>query len=288
MNPEPKIAALYDRARQVGISDGDLPIVPPPSRRLVALEGGRNFRDLGGYATEDGGCTRWGVLFRSDQLSELTDGDVDHLHSLGLRRVHDFRLESERERQPSRLPGDVEVLVLSAADGGTGEAMIDSAREMIAGERPPLPAAFWVQNYEGMVRGARPMFVALVNSLADDAGGGRLPALFHCTGGKDRTGVAALLVLRLVGVPLATAIDDYLLTNLYRTPARLAQYFASVDGFTLDPPAALGMLGVSRAAIERAASVIDEEFGGVEAYLRGGGLHPDAPERLRGFLVEAP
>ena len=66
------------------------------ARRLVPLEGAANFRDLGGYRTADGRSVRWGTLFRSDALSELTPGDVKTVQGLGLRLVCDFRSDPER------------------------------------------------------------------------------------------------------------------------------------------------------------------------------------------------
>lgn len=278
-------AELYERARRVGIPEADLPRQSPHPQRRLPLEGGLNFRDMGGYPTTDGGTTRWGVLYRSDHLNTLTDGDVAHLDSLGLQRVHDFRLQKERDRQPSRLPDGVEVRHLAAVDLGLDETMVDVVQDVLAGRRPLPPPTFWDDNYEDMVERARPMFSALINSITDDDGSG-IPSLFHCTGGKDRTGLAGVLVLELAGVDRATAIDDFLLTNMYRTPVRaeaLREQLAAVGVSVAD---ALPILGVTRSAIERALSSIDGRHGGVEAYTVGSGARPDARDAIRRVLVE--
>ena len=170
-------AELYERARRVGIPEADLPRQSPHPQRRLPLEGGLNFRDMGGYPTTEGGTTRWGVLYRSDHLNTLTDGDVAHLDSLGLQRVHDFRLQKERDRQPSRLPDGVEVRHLAAGDLGLDETMVDVVQDVLAGRRPLPPPTFWDDNYEDMVERARPMFSALINSITDDDGSG-LPSLF--------------------------------------------------------------------------------------------------------------
>src|SRR3954452_18539717 len=94
-------------------------------RRIVSLEGARNFRDLGGYRTADGGRTRWGLVFRSDALHRLTVEDVAAVGRLGLRVVYDLRRDVEGERMPSvELPdGDVRrvILAIGGAAGETGE-----------------------------------------------------------------------------------------------------------------------------------------------------------------------
>jgi len=278
-------AELYERARRVGIPEADLPRQSPHPGRRLPLEGGLNFRDMGGYPTTEGGTTRWGVLYRSDHLNTLTDGDVAHLDSLGLERVHDFRLQKERDRQPSRLPDGVEVRHLAAVDLGLDETMVDVVQDVLAGRRPLPPPTFWDDNYEDMVERARPMFSALINSITDDDGSG-LPSLFHCTGGKDRTGLAGVLVLELAGVDRATAIDDFLLTNLYRTPVRAEALREQLTAVGVSVADALPILGVTRSAIERALASIDGRHGGVEAYVLASGARADAREAIRRVLVE--
>ena len=79
---------------------------PHVMARHVPLDGAANFRDLGGYATEDGRSVRWGMLYRSDHLGDLTDRDLDYLRGLGIRLVCDFRGDEEVESHPDRLPED--------------------------------------------------------------------------------------------------------------------------------------------------------------------------------------
>ena len=225
------------------------------------------------------------MLFRSDHLNDLSDDDLACVTGLGLRRVHDFRLPSERERQPSRLPDGVEVRHLAALDLHHDETMIDVIQDMLAGRRPMPPPETWDDNYGAMVEGLRPMFCALVDSLAD-ASTVTTPALFHCTGGKDRTGVAGVVLLELLGVPRELAIDDFLLTNVYRTPTRVELLRDQLAAVNITVAEALPVIGVTRSAITRAQHVIDTDFGGVERYVLEGGAQPDAPARLRELLVE--
>ena len=274
---------LFERARAVGIPAADLPRTSPDIGRRVALEGGLNFRDLGGYPTAGGGTTRWGVLFRSDHLNTLTDADVAAVDALGLRRIHDFRMQKERDRQPSRLPDGSDVRHLAAVDAGLDETMVDVVLDILAGLRPVPASTFWDDNYEDMVARARPMFSAMVASITE---AGALPALFHCTGGKDRTGIAGVLVLELAGVARDVAVDDFLLTNLYRTPVRAEALRPQLEAVGVSVSDALPIIGVTRSAIDRALAVIDGRYGGVERYVVDGGTDAGAPARLRAALVQ--
>lgn len=271
-----------------GVPEQDLPRTPPPEGRHVLLDGAYNLRDVGGLAGPGGTRVTRGQLFRSDHLNELTDRDLATIARLGVRTVYDFRLDSEVERQPSRIPSSVERVVrLAAADGdGLDVAMVDVVRDMLAGRRPLPSTGFWDENYRTMLQNARAMFVGFVAGLAAGPGVSALPALCHCTGGKDRTGIATSLVLELLGVDGDAIVDDFLLTNVYRTPHRVV---ALRDGLTtagVNVADAIPVLGVSRSAITVARAMIADDYGGAERYLLDGGLDLDAPRIIRDMLLE--
>ena len=271
-------------ALEQGIAEDDLPTHAPVAGRHVPLQGAYNVRDVGAIAGPPGTHVRSGLLFRSDHLNELTDDDLDVLTRLGLQTVYDFRLDSEVERQPSRVaPGIERVVRLAAADGdGLDVGMVEVVRDMLAGRRPLPPSGFWDENYRTMLANARAMFVGFAAGLAS----GALPALYHCTGGKDRTGIATALVLELLGVEGDAIVDDFLLTNVYRTPHRVV---ALRDGFIaagVNVADAIPVLGVTRSAISVARTTIATEYGGAERYLVDGGLDPDLPQVLRNLLLE--
>lgn len=237
-------------------------------KRHVALEGAHNFRDLGGYATEDGRRVRWGLFYRSDALSELSDADLGKLGALGIKLVCDFRSAEEKAEAPDRLPPgappeQVELPILDESfspiafrekilSGELGDT--DLRALMIEGNR--LFATRYAERY-----------AAMFERLTQPA---RLPALVHCTGGKDRTGFAAAVVLRTLGVPEATVYEDFLLTNHY-TAERIERMlwmirFASL--FRTDPEQVRPVLGVERAYLEAAFAEIEKQYGGFEAYRR--------------------
>ncbi len=257
---------LIAAALAEGLAREDLPSRAPTFERLVRLDGNHNFRDAGGYAVGEGRVMRRGRIFRSDHLGDLSDADLDTVASIGLRTVHDFRLDAERQRQPSRLPtgDDAPVVVLLGTSdlSSLDSSVVDVIRDMLAGTRPLPPAEFWETNYLDMVQTSALMLVGFIRGIAQ---ADRLPSLHHCTGGKDRTGISTALLHRILGVSDNDLTDDFLATNLYRTPTRVR---ALRDGFAargISVASALPVLGVTRRPLERVLEFWDDG-GGARAY----------------------
>lgn len=222
--------------------------------RTWPLHGASNFRDLGGYPSEDGRHVRWRRLFRSDHLAALSDDDRRRLAELGLARAFDFRGATERAAQPYELPGVARhPLVIEPT---VVQRMHDLAR---AGRRLDGPTVRGLMQdlYRLLIDEQSARYAELFEHLLDV----EAPVVFHCTAGKDRTGVAAALILLSLGVPRDWIMQDYLLTNeLYRPPPLPA---------TETPREALEVLWrVEPGFLEAALAQIDERHGGVETYLR--------------------
>jgi protein-tyrosine phosphatase len=167
--------------------------------RLIALEGAVNFRDLGGYATLDGRRTRWRVLFRADGLSELSQTDFSVMRDLGIRTVVDLR--SGHEVEQSRF--DVEAHPVDFHHF----PFIDQLPDVEQWDRRP---GLLGAQYKEMLVDAAPQIIGALEVLtAPDS----RPAVFHCTAGKDRTGLLSALVLSLLGVPEETVVGDYALSG---------------------------------------------------------------------------
>jgi protein-tyrosine phosphatase len=172
-----------------------------PSRRLV-FDGCFNFRDLGGYRTDDGRRTRWRRLFRADGLARLTENDMAVLASLGIVTVIDLRTVLEAETQ-GRFPEGVDGVSyhhLPLTDSVPGE------EETPDWER----TAFVSDRYLAMLSEGTDTISSAVRLLADPT---RHPAVFHCSVGKDRTGVLSALVLGFLGVPDEIIVEDYALSR---------------------------------------------------------------------------
>ncbi len=177
----------------------------------MRLAGALNFRDLGGLPAEDGGALRHGLLFRSEKLSTLTDEDVAAMGRLGLRTVIDLRSGPERTLHPSRLPHQDRPAVLEldvmAHPTLSGRSLVGVLREdpTTAGARRMMLAL-----YSAFPAAFAPMLPALFGRLLAEGG---LPALIHCTAGKDRTGFLAALLLSAAGVAREAVEADYLATG---------------------------------------------------------------------------
>lgn len=246
--------------------------------RVLLLEGGRNFRDLGGYATQDGRRLKWGKLYRSGSMADLTEAAYARLAELGVRVICDLRTTSERETSPvdwRRVPN----LSYWARDY---DMSFGDLRAVIGSHLPTaeMARAAMVTAYRALPFEQAPAYGELFRRLAAN----EAPLVFNCSAGKDRTGVAAALILTALGVPEATIVEDYLLSNTAydrsasATGARLAHISQEVTD---------AILGVDDSYIRAALAAIDAAHGSMEGYLQTElGLTAEALGRLRDHLLE--
>lgn len=246
-----------------------------PLSRSLHLNGATNFRDLGGYTGFDGRPTVWRRLFRSDHLGQLQPEDIQTLQALGLRRVLDLRGGLERDTAPCAAPG---LHVHSLAIEPTVFTRLREAKARHDRGEPGLNAdlavAMMQETYRDFIRVNTPRFREFFDHLLADTS----PVVFHCTAGKDRTGVAAALLLRALGVSTEDVLQDYLLTNTLLKTAH-AQGMAQAS---LLPPEALQVLNRVQPDFLRASfDVINTDYGGFDTYLRDGlGLGPSRRQQL--------
>ncbi len=252
-----------------------VPAVGPPGRvtveRLIPLQGAVNFRDLGGYLTEDGLRTRWRVLFRADGLSELTETDLAVVRELGIRTVVDLR--SGQEVEQSRF--DVEAHPVTFHHFPFIKALPDA--EDFA--RAP---GFLGTQYTDMLDDATPQIIGALSALAaPDA----RPAVFHCTAGKDRTGLLSALVLSLLGVPEETVVADYALSGaaMARLRAKLIEKYPEGKGFIADSDVLFSADPSNMVAL---FAHLRARYGTVQRYAAEVGVPGDVVDRLRQELLE--
>jgi protein-tyrosine phosphatase len=233
-----------------------------------------NLRDLGGYKTMDGSTVAPGLIYRSNQLSKIGPEDMKKLASLRLKNAFDLRTVVERETRPEELPPDVTYVVLDvlADSPQAGPAQLEKlmqdpkqANEALGGGK--VEAGFQ-QSYREFVSlpSAQREFSKLFQALGNRE---ELPALFHCTTGKDRTGWAAASFLTLMGVPTEKVYEDYLKSNDYILPA----YQKVIDGFVAaggDAEIPRAILGVKKEYLDAAFDEMKTKYGTIENYFSEG------------------
>ncbi len=174
----------------------------------MAVDGAPNFRDVGGYETANGRRVRYGKLYRSGMLVGVSDDGVATLNALGIRTVVDLRTQVEVDALgPDRLPDGVRVIQIRVPSAGADPMVVEALK---TGHFPYLPDLVSVNR--AYITDDAAEFGELLTLLADSA---NLPAIIHCLGGKDRTGVGTALLLAILGVPWPIVRQDYLLSNVY-------------------------------------------------------------------------
>ena len=248
-----------------------------PERRLP-LQGASNFRDLGGYETDDGRRVRWRKVFRSGALDRLTDADLAALREIGLRTICDLRHEEEQSLYPTRLypetPPKIHSLPIRPLVRGRYRERIEAGDD----DSGNLATQYMTEAYRCYVRDHAEAYKGLMHRLAD---ADNHPLVFHCAAGKDRTGFAAALILMTLGVPEEAIYEDYLLTNTYWTESGL-RIQADL------PEDARNAMRVANDAFLRASiETLHEVHESLDAYLAGPlGMAPADVKRLRELLLE--
>ncbi len=253
--------------------------------RHIPLEGGKNFRDLGGYKTPLGQAIRWGKLYRSGHLSFLTDSDLNKITGLELAMVFDFRDDKEREKRPNRYPlvapkekslpiepGSMSTFLAKAASGNLSANYVVEFMESINREL--------VTDYQGQYR---EMFKEL---LSNDGS----PIVMHCAAGKDRTGLGVALTLASLGISESVIMEDYLLSNEYvaiaTDAARVAEEVAHKVGRQISSSALHPMFEVRESYLGSAMNTIKQQFGGIDSYLAQQiGLSDHDREQLQDYYL---
>lgn len=245
----------------------------PPGQSL-GIASVPNLRDVGGYKTSGGAAVAEGLVYRSNQLSGISPGDMQKLANLKLKNAYDLRTAEERKARPDELPSGVHYVWLDVlADAPqSGPARLEKLLQNPKEANSVLGGGKVEAGFEEAYRqfvflpSARKEFGKLFLSLADRK---QLPAVFHCTTGKDRTGWAAAALLTLLGVPKDEIYEDYLRSNDYIIPA----YQKHIDAFVAaggEKSIALAILGVKKEYLDAAFDEMHTKYGTIENYFSEG------------------
>jgi protein-tyrosine phosphatase len=218
--------------------------------RLLPTENLFNVRDLGGYAAGTGRQVKWGLLFRAGDLYEPSDGDLALLEKKGIRTIVDFRGEQEAAHAPDCKIATVKKAVVLPLDAGN---MMDLGRV----ERGVSGETLMEELYRILADEGRPQYREFFKIISDKE---NAPLLFHCSAGKDRTGLAAALILSALGVDRELIYQDYVLSHTCLKDKYRAWFEKAPH---LEP-----VMSVRRSYLEAALARIDQDFGGMERYLK--------------------
>jgi protein-tyrosine phosphatase len=254
----------------------------------LQFEGILNFRDIGGYPTEDGHRVKWGALYRSGTFAHSSRSDLKALQKLNLSALIDFRSSVEKEEEPSVLPDPTgfRIIEIPTLDDGN-KAMVGEIMERIE-----------TGNFEGfdpnesMLEANRqfaseftPQFREFIHTVLAENG---KAVVWHCSAGKDRTGFAAAILLRILGVPREIVMADYMESKSHalegrKNDMRLLRLFKgdeAADKLTV-------MLGVEEAWLSAAFDKIDQQWGSFDTYvMQGLKLSPADVKQLKSTLLE--
>lgn len=238
------------------------------SIRRLPLEGAGNFRDLGGYRTSEGGYVRWGLVYRSGHLVNLTARDSEYLSNLGIRLVCDVRSDGERARAPDRWKGNApKFFSVPIGSNVITSPTADDLKRRVAAVNAETRES--VRAYDYAIE-----YAGQYGKILQRIAAGDLPVVEHCTAGKDRTGVFSAILLTALGVPRDTVVQDYLLSNQFLLAPD------AIDGTAADLQLAFGLpeppdlatvktIMTSRPeTLGATLDKIDETYGSFSNYLR--------------------
>ena len=246
-------------------------------QRYLGLEGSYNTRDIGGYSIEGGGWTQWRKFLRSDGMHRLTAGDQEKLVAYGVRAVIDLRTPYETVETPNVFAESSQVAYHHCDIIGDAPALI-TPEQVSAG----LPVARIAHSYTTWLDARQAQFAEVLGMLAEPGYG---PAVYHCAGGKDRTGIISALLLGLAGVGREVILDDYTLTSIFHFRRAIMGGASAVEKPVLSASEYEDEY-CPREGMARTLAHLDNRYGGIEAYVRAIGLTEGQIEALRETLTE--
>jgi len=259
---------------------------PAPGTQLP-FAGGNNFRELGGYHADEGKTIKWGQIYRGFPTGRLTtEADRARLDGLGLRLILDLRSGAEAAKLPDYVPDGARLVQICGLRDATGQE-IDFSPNDIQRLVQSAPAGMSLTQlmYRQMLTGNK-AFKELFRALE----AGETPILFHCTAGKDRTGVAAMLILLALGASDETICADYARTNLCRAAEiekAMADHAAEIAADPAQRMRWQTSAGVDPEIAPFVLRTIRQDYGSAESYLEAEyGLTPARLMRLRRMYLE--
>ena len=257
-------------AMAAGVSSPEEQAAKNDHHAIVGLEGLNNGRDLGGYYTADGQYQiKQGLLFRTAKLADCTEGDVALLASLGVKKVIDLRMLPERLSKPDKtIPGAENIVISTQTIPNIFAITGEDWWMMLSAIKSGVMDTYMTGMYRQLIsdpvaiKGTQKFFQQLIAANGD-------PVLWHCTSGKDRTGIEAYLLMSALGCDPEVCLAEYLNTNVLMGDEAQAQYDKAYK-YTHSKWIASEFFkheGVSESWLNVSLTVM-ARYGGVDAYLR--------------------
>jgi protein-tyrosine phosphatase len=254
------------------------------AERVLRLEGSVNLRDIGGYVTRSGQMVRWGQVYRSGTLIDLTSNDWDYLKQLNIQTVCDFRSHDEVLQEPDTLPAGIRYLHQPVVTEDNSNALQKLYTLLFT---PHKMGDIMQQMYTKIIIDQNPqLFHTAFTELSNPSDA---PLLIHCTAGKDRTGITIALLLEILGVPDDVIIADYTLSNhYYESFAAYAQHtLDKMRWFHVTADVIQPFLLADARIMTQTLRHIRSTYGSVEFYLRTqADITPQMLDAIREKLLE--
>ncbi|CAA0089182.1 Tyrosine-protein phosphatase [Zhongshania aliphaticivorans] len=244
-----------------------LPAAQRELARKLHFDGMHNFRDIGGYQTHDNRQVRWGMVYRADKFSSLSEEDKTFIQNLGIAQISDFRSTEECRDSPHNLPQQVGIRVNSlpiAVDAAQIERI--TARLQQENATADDIAHFLIEANREMIERFTPVYKQWLQTLLNE---NNYPHAFHCTAGKDRTGLAAALLMQILGVRQEAILQDYLATNTYTAERvnHIVHFIHEQTMHQVNKEVIRTLFTVQAHYLGEAFTAIDEEYGNLENYI---------------------
>jgi len=232
--------------------------VADSAKRKVELQGAVNFRDLGGYTTKDGHHIKWGKIYRSADMSKLTDQDLTTLAERKIAYDVDLRGTQESKQAPDRMNPNTDYILCPAGSDNVGN-MMQSFKGKTHGDSIMVD---YYSNTTYLADRYKPFFGKLLAMPEDKS------LVFHCTAGKDRTGIGAALLLYSLGVPYETIMKDYEASNYYRAAENEKMAKQMVQFLKVNEAVAKDVVAVKKEYLDATFTAIKKQYGSIDNYLK--------------------
>lgn len=249
------------------------------SERLIPMENASNFRDLGGIPTKDGRVVKWGKIYRSGKLNSLSDKDLDYFNTLGINTIIDFRDDIEVEKDKTRFPSNREVKGVRTPIGDrSGNMQAQLKKQVRSADQDTFDSEKFVADVmRQFVDTFAYQYQPFLDLIAEEE---NAPLLFHCTAGKDRTGLGTGLVLAMLGVDKEVIYDDFMMSNYYRN--KLINKTLKKSTLIVKQRVVQPLVEVKESYIKSAFDAIDKKYGGIDNFLeKEYGLDAEKLESIR-------